>query len=86
MRHMAAYQAYDTKALSSRLIFIGPSKEAQARLGRVLGVKGALEDSPMLPHIVILEAAERDWEAYLKYIRTQFEEIVSLQLAAHKTN
>jgi hypothetical protein len=84
MRHMAAYQRYDLDTLKSRLIFIGPSKNVQKRLERIIRVAGALETNPALPHVVILEDAEAGWEAYLKYLKQQYEETVSPRKTGEK--
>lgn len=73
---MALYQQYDIKTRTSRLIFIEPSQNVQERLRRIITSEGALENNPSLPHIVMLEAAEAGWEAYLKYLKQQYGKTV----------
>lgn len=77
MRHMAAYQQYDRLTGCSRLTLVQPSASAIDRFERVFRAEGALESNPALPHIVMLEAAEAEWEPYIKHLKQLGEEIVS---------
>lgn len=76
---MAAYQRFDRRTRGSRLILVQPSASAIDRSERVLGTSGALESNPALPHGVMMEAAEANWEPYIKHLKQQGESIVSLK-------
>jgi len=76
---MAAYQRFDLRTRGSRLILVQPSASATDRFERVLVTMSALESNPGLPHVVMMEAAEADWEPYIKHLKQQGESIVSLK-------
>ncbi|KAK4212632.1 hypothetical protein QBC37DRAFT_465241 [Rhypophila decipiens] len=74
---MAVYHGKNTKTDESRLILIQPSKSSQDRLKQIIRAPGVLEDCVILAHVVILEAAESDWEPYLRYSKQQFNRIAN---------
>lgn len=79
MRHMAVYQNIDAKSRSSHHIFVQPAEVAKQRLEKALSQDLLLEANPVLPHVVILQAAEAGWEAYLRYLGDQCYETVSVE-------
>jgi len=65
----------------SKWLFVEPSGAATTRLERMFKSNTILASSPALPHLIMFQSAEPEWEAYLKYWGKEYKEIASTPIS-----